>query len=526
MLVYSTGGTLTDGYYYWNSTEWKKLDNGNSNVVTKTTTTTLTKTESIVLASNDITLTLPVITSADNGLELTIKNIGSHTDLVRVIGNGSATIDGIADSYLTRYLGQVFIATNGNWIIKGQKFKEHTLMVDKYSSWTTIQEAVDFLNLHMFDASVVILADASYNIASTITINLPYALTFQGLSLGTANLIAASNGLVNKPMFRCLTACSFKMLSFEATTLTNYGTLAGEDAIRYVGSGTYNEIKGCKFNRFYTTILDSTNAELWVFETDISNAQRNGILVHGGVSGVKVSVSEVDFISCKRGVNLDKGTAANIQLTNTGFFNVISTDTSIVYKPGTFTAPAFLTITGNIWNNLGKFTGGFDFTRTDGRDANIVIVGNAGVSDQTPNCSVFVLNNATTKTLPAINTWYVVDWGTNTSYNTCKWTIANNRITFQPAFVRNIWMQISGNLSVGSNSQALSICIVKNGVTTTRYGETTLFAASGNQPYQFSFSAYLTDVAPGDYFEIFYSNATQTNRVVIMQDVQWITKSN
>lgn len=526
MLVYSLGGTLTDGYYYWNGTEWKKLDNGTNNVVTKTATTTLTKTETIVLASNDITLTLPVITLADDGLEITIKNIGTHTDLVKILPNGAATIDEISDSYLTRHFAQVYIATNGNWIIKGSKFIEHEFIVDEYSSWTTIQEVVDFLNLHMFGASVIILADASYNLTSTITINLPYQLTFQGLSFGTSNILAASNGLVNKPMFRCLTSCSFKMLSFEATTLTNYGTLTGEDAIRYVGNGTYHEIKDCSFNRFYTTILDSTNAELLVFETKISNAQRNGILVHGGVSGVKVNVSETDFISCKKGVNLDKGVAAKIQITNSDFLNSASTDTGIVYKPGTFTSPSLLAITRNIWNNLGKFIGGFDFTRADGRDANITISGNAGVAEQTPNCSVFVLNSVTTKTLPAINTWYVADWGANTSSNTCKWTIANNRITFQPAFVKNIWMQVSGNLSVATNSQALSICIVKNGATTTRFGETTLFASTGNQPYQFSFSAYLTDVAPGDYFEIFYSNATQTNRVVIMQDVQWITKSN
>src|SRR5690349_14237206 len=48
MLVYSSGGTLTDGYYYWDGTEWKKLDNGNSSVVTKTANATLLKAERVV----------------------------------------------------------------------------------------------------------------------------------------------------------------------------------------------------------------------------------------------------------------------------------------------------------------------------------------------------------------------------------------------------------------------------------------------------------------------------------------------
>jgi hypothetical protein len=77
-------------------------------------------------------------------------------------------------------------------------------------------------------------------------------------------------------------------LQFDATSLANYGTLAGEDAIRFVGNATYNEIKDCTFDRFYNTILDSSDAEIWVFETDISRAQNNGILIHSGQDSVTV----------------------------------------------------------------------------------------------------------------------------------------------------------------------------------------------------------------------------------------------
>src|SRR5689334_1922134 len=45
MLVYSTGGTLTNGYYYWDGTEWKYLSNGIKTVTTKTASATLLKTE-------------------------------------------------------------------------------------------------------------------------------------------------------------------------------------------------------------------------------------------------------------------------------------------------------------------------------------------------------------------------------------------------------------------------------------------------------------------------------------------------
>src|SRR5205085_10240389 len=74
MLVYSTAGTLPDGYYYWNGTAWRLVATAGFNTVTKSADATLLKTETMVLASNDITLTLPAVTASDNGWEITVKN--------------------------------------------------------------------------------------------------------------------------------------------------------------------------------------------------------------------------------------------------------------------------------------------------------------------------------------------------------------------------------------------------------------------------------------------------------------------
>ncbi len=521
MLVFSSGGTLSNGYYYWDGTVWKSLTTGNVNVVSKSATTTLTKSETFVLASNDITLTLPGITAADNGFEITVKNIGSHTDLITVIGSGAATMDGRTNTYLSKYMAQSYVATGGNWVIKqAKKFTENLLIVAENESWTTIQEAIDFLNIHMFGNTIIKLSFSTYDIGATININLPYALTLQGLSYGTVNINAAS-GLANKPMFRCLSECYFKMLTFDASTLSNYGTAAGEDAIRFLGSGTYNEVKDCSFDRFYNTITDSTNAELWVFETDISNAQRNGILVHGALPGVILKVAESDFINCKKGINLDKGSGATIQLASGGYYNSSATDTAITYRPSSFTAFASISITGNTWNNTGKYIEGFDFTRTDGRDANAILVSNAGIGDKKPYCFINVLNSNTTKTITTANTWYKADWGANTAFTTCKWTIVDNKITYQPVNKRNAIYTIAGNLSVDKTNSVISIGIVKNGVATTRYGETTLRITTANQPFQFSFVVFLEDIVAGDYFEVYYTSAGSGD-VIKIQDIQWL----
>jgi hypothetical protein len=525
MLVYSTGGTLADGYYYWDGVRWKLLATGDLKAVVKTANATLTKVETFVLASNNITLTLPTVTSADNGMAITVKNNGSYTDLVIVQGNGAATIDATTLIKLSRWVGQTFVVYNGNWIVKEKKQgAENLLDVNANSSWTTIKEVIEFLDLHMSGPTVVRLGEESYDVDETIIIDLPYSLTIQGLSYGNSTL-AAVTGLAGTPMFRCLSACFFKMLTFDATSLTNYGTAAGEDAIRFLGSGTYNEVKDCSFDRFYNTILDSTDAELWVFETDISNAQRNGILIHGAQSGVTVKVAETDFIGCNYGINMSKGSGATIQLASGGYYNVNSGDTAIFYQPTNFTSFASISITGNSWNNTGKYIEGFDFTRSDGRDANVILESNAGVGDQKPNCFINVINSATTKTLTAASTWYKADWGTNTSTETCKWTLASNKITYQPNNKRNGLFNVSGNLSVNSANQDISIAIVKNGNSATRYGETTLRVSSANLPFQFSFIAYLANIAPGDYFEIYYSNATSASKIVTIQDIQWLANT-
>jgi hypothetical protein len=529
MLVFSSGGTLADGFYYWNGTEWKLLSTGEANVVSKTANATLTKTETFVLASNDITITLPTVTVADNGLSITVKNVGIHTDLVTVQGNGGATIDDIANSKLTRYVGQTFVAAGGNWVIKGKKpLAGNLLDVNANSSWATIQEVVEFLDLHMTGPAVVRLEEETYDITETINIDLPYSVTFQGLSYGTAT-IAAATGLSGKPMFRCVSDCYFKMLNFDATSLAGYGTSAGEDAIRFIGSGTYNEVKDCTLDRFYNAILDSTDAEIWVFETDISNAQRNGILVHGADAGVKVKVAETDFIGCNYGINLSKGSGATIQLASGGYYNVNSGDTAIFYQPATFTSFASISITGNTWNNTGKYIEGFDFARTDGRDANAIVESNAGVGDKKPSCYINLLNSTTTTTLTTANSWYKVSWDyTKITSSTVKWTITNaaggvanvNRITFQPANKRDGVIIITGNLSVNNSSRTISLGLVKNGVTGTRYGETTLRTSTSGTASQFSTVIYLSDISATDYFEVFCSSANSGD-IITMLDLNW-----
>jgi hypothetical protein len=329
-------------------------------------------------------------------------------------------------------------------------------------------------------------------------------------------------------MFRCTSDTYFKMLQFDATAFGSYGTVAGEDAIRFIGNGTYNEVKDCTFDRFYNTILDSSDAEIWVFETDISNARNNGILIHSNQDSVIVKVAETDFIGCNYGINLSKADKATIQLASGGYYNGVAGDTAIFYQPSTFTNFLNISITGNSWNNTGKFIEGFDFALSSGRDANATIENNAGIADRHPNCTVGLINNTTATTLSLASTWYKLTW-TNTSSSTVKWTIGNNRITYQPNNRRNAYIIISGNIQINSTNTTVNVGLVKNpGATSstsiTRYGETTLRPNTANQPFQFSMVVNLTDIGPGDFFEL-WANASADTRNVTVQDIQFLVNT-
>jgi hypothetical protein len=143
------------------------------------------------------------------------------------------------------------------------------------------------------------------------------------------------------------------------------------------------------------------------------------------------------------------------------------------------------------------------------------------MGDQNPRCKINVRNNATTTTVTTANTWYKCNWA-NTTSSTIKWTIADNKITYQPNNRKSVMISITGNLKVNNTSRTISIGIVKNCVTGVRYGEADLRVTTANQPFQFATVIYIDDVGPGDYFEL-YCTSLNSGDIVTFQDVQWFT---
>jgi hypothetical protein len=522
MTVYSIGGTLTDGYYYWNGTKWIRLATNDyaSTVVAKTASCTLLKTETMVMASNDITLTLPTVTSADNGLEITVKNVGTYTDLIIIAPENGKIIDAATSSSLTRWKGRTFVADDGNWIIKNKEARaDNLLYVDATGSFTSIAEVVEFLDAHMAGPTVVVLDGDTYEIDATQTINLSYPVTFESLSYGEVS-INGTAGVSGNPMFDCQTDCYFKMLMFNA-----FSNAAGNDGIHITGSGTYYEVKDCDIIGFNKGIVSTNNNEIWIFESNFEDCTGEGVEIAAGTaSGGALELSECDFTHCKKGINLLSGVSETVSIMNTNFYNTPSgTDIGIFYAPLTFTSFSSMFITNNAWNNQGTYVSGFDFSRSDARDANAFLINNAGMENQNPHCKLNVSNNAATTTVTTAGTYYKANWTNAASSSTCKWTLTNNRILYQPNNAGGVWAMITGNIAV-NYAHTITIGIVKNGISGTRYGETDLRITTANQPFQFATMIYIPNIVKNDYLELWVTSASSGD-VVIFQDVQWFTNT-
>jgi hypothetical protein len=527
LLVYQTDSIT--GYYLWNNAKWERLvsEIGGLTTATKTSNASLSKSETFVLASNNITITLPEISTSDNGLSIVVKNIGTYTDLVKVIGHDSATIDGAKSAQnLTRWQSKTFVANDGTWLIKNKDLssRENILEVAPSSSWTNIDQAVAFLNMHMSAPSMIRLASGDYPISNTITINLPYALTIAGINFGAVR-INANTGLAGKPMFNCSSETYFRMLRFETSPLPGYGNAVNEDAIWISGSSKkYYDIHECRFDGFNKIIKQLNHSELWVFNCYLLNAKAAGIELDAGtLSGLVFRVSATKFTNNRISVNLLSGVNATVSITNGGAYTSNPTDVVVNYVPTSFVTMTAVTLMNMYWNGIGKFTNGFDFSRQDGRDAAAYIQLNVNESDHNPSCFISVTDNVLNTNLTTANVLYKANW-VNTDSITTLMGINGNRITFLSPHKRDMIVYITGNMRNFFRKSEITIGLVKNGNTSVLYGTTTIYIPTILDPFQFGTNIYLKDVNKDDYFELFCKSNSASD-VIIIKDVQWLTEA-
>jgi len=382
--------------------------------------------------------------------------------------------------------------------------------------YQTLNECITYLNsLTSTDGIRVVVDGGTYDIASTITINATMPISIEGSGISNSILNTAA-GLLNNNMFEVLSQTHFDKLTFQGTDAWVAGTNAS--FIRINNNNLYCEIKDFIMDKCKKGIEVIKDSEIFAFDFIISNATVSGIEINtAGACSIDTEIGNLE--NCQIGINLLQSSLANVFIDTLRFINGLD-NTSIIYTPANFTYYTF-TIGSCEWNNIGTFLSGFDFTNS--RDANIEIINCIGIESKSPFAKINLVGNTTVTTLNQ-NVWTKAVY-TNTSIYDCKFTIANNKITFQPDHSRDLIMYISGSIYISSNgTREIKYSIVKNGDSSSVYGLGTVTVDQNSRKFTFTTNVYLESVAKNDYFEIWIMNITNGDDPTI-SDLTWTTIS-
>jgi hypothetical protein len=340
-----------------------------------------------------------------------------------------------------------------------------------------------------------------------------------------SKLIAAT-GLLGKPMFRAITPFVAKQFYADATTLPTYGTHAGEDFIRLLGSKNYYEGKDFEIKGFWDGVVDSTDASVWIQEGDFTNCHNSGVKVCGAQDSTVVRFgSGIEFNGCDKGVWLYKGDKAIVYIDGgTKFTNTSANDTSILYNPTSFTNTIQGYIVGTVFNSTGTQLAGYDFSRDDARDANWYVENNAGYPNQSPSVKINCAVNADTTLITTGGAFYKARFDTTSTINRVKWTVVGNKAIYQPVNKRIVTAFVDVSVSAVGANKVISVGVRKNGIGAIHGINTTKCFNSG-EPYGLSTNATIPSFfTTNDYLEL-YVSAPANGDIVTVQKVNWFIES-
>lgn len=382
----------------------------------------------------------------------------------------------------------------------------------KGGEFTSLADCITYLGTLSDTEGVRIVIDGgNYNITDTITINLTMPITIEGAG-SSSTVLQAATGLLNKNMFVIKSDTNFDKIELLGNTLSGWPAGTNATLLKFDTAGVYSELTSINLVGAKKAIEITGAASVFCFNFVIDTATTGIEINTTGKPSLDIEVCNIT--GCTKGIDLIAGSTADIFLMTTRFLNP-SAGVGLTYNGTTFTYNNF-TVSGCEWNNVGTFFSGFNFTLA--RDANIEVLNCVGIENKSPHAKINVDGAVATQSLSA-TTWTKSSFVNTNSY-TCKWGIANNKITFLSDHQKSGLFWISANFTTSSQPCDMKIAIVKNGNPATVYGKQSIFLDINNRPFQVSMNVYLEDIVKNDYFEIWlYTAGAET---VVLQDLNWI----
>lgn len=409
------------------------------------------------------------------------------------------------------------------------------------SDFPSIAAAVEWLSTNMTGPSSIVVDAGTYAVTSTVVINLSYPLLIRGEYCNITSLTAGT-GLTGLKMFDVRSPLSLRTIRLDASTLTDYGKLAGEDALVLTGStalfGTRLErvhIKG--FNKAISFL---GTGRLGVDRCSFEDPKGKGIEVNTTASDIDIRISGCDFTNTQALYNVThidlvqatKNAATTTQIDTATFSNKNAGDVCVKYDGANY-AYNYMSITDNLFENyVGSFLSGFDFSLV--RDADIVCSDNINFVDKKPICKINVVDNTTTTTCAVSNTYYVVQvnnvipsWSSPEAVKVTAYALnGGTAMKYLPSKTKDGIMWISGSLAAGTNGRSVGVTLRKTalGGAQTTYSGMRTYCATSNQQYSFSLVSTVYGTAKDDIYELMVTCIGSNNLVVTVANVQWLAQ--
>jgi hypothetical protein len=214
---------------------------------------------------------------------------------------------------------------------------------------------------------------------------------------------------------------------------------------------------------------------------------------------------------------LKKGLGAQLSFINGGFYPDDPSFLAIKRDTTTFIKINSIFVNNNTWNNTGVFVDGIDFSRHDGRDANVMLIGNAGVHGSYAHGTFSIEgNNLVTVISTPFGTGTIVPINYNSAIASVfahKMTPEYNKFIHQSNYKADYTIHIAGFLE-SSNNQKIKVGLRLNnagpliGATSIRFSNQSRFE-------NFSILAYVPEVQKGDFFGLYIWSDGSTNITII-----------
>lgn len=369
-----------------------------------------------------------------------------------------------------------------------------------------------------------IIIDGGYwLIDDTFVVDFPFPVLFEGS--GSATTIFFQNGsMAGKVM------CEVKS-NFDIHKIGIYGNSDSgqiKTMFKFDSDGVYCEFVDFVMSGTDTCFEMTHSAELFCMNY-IIEACTEHLLINAPTKDPAIDFEIGNHLNYRRAFNLVQANEADIFMNGLRWITDNASDSVICYNGDSFGYNNTFTVINCEENRTAdELFCGFDFTRADGRDADIVLMHNIGEENKNPHAKINILDNTTQTSVAVQNRYYIlkVDTATQSSY-TCKLKIDNNKVTYLPSAKKALQFWISGNIQCSDANQNINVAICKNGDTATANAIAVMTARcqNANIPWAFSMNAYIDDVKQNDYFQIQVMNTTSAGDNVLINDLHWLIES-